>query len=171
MSNNGKYLGITAGVIQEENAVNVSAGAADAGKIPKLDSAGLLPVSMLPTGVGAEVVTATASENLAAGDYVNLWNSTGLKVRKADATTVGKEAHGFVLAAVLSAAQATVYMPSQQNSSASGRTVGAKQFLSTTPGTSQETAPSGSGNVVQQLGVATSATNVLFQPQLPITLA
>lgn len=171
MANNGKYLALTAGTITEENAINTSAGAGDAGKIPKLDSAGTLPISMLPTGTGPDVITVTASEALAAGDYVNLWNSTGLKVRKADATAVGKDAHGFVLAAVLSSASATVYFPSQNNTSTSGRTVGAKQFLSTTPGISQETAPAATGNIVQAIGVAYAATGVIFQPLSAITVA
>lgn len=171
MANNGKYLALTGGVITEENAINVSAGAADANKIPKLDAAGALPISMLPAGVGAETITATTSEALAAGDFVNLWNSTGLKARKADATVAGKEAHGFVLSAVASGAAATVYLPSQTNTSASGRTIGSRQFLSTTPGLAQETAPAATGNVVQQLGVAYSATGVLFNPTQPITVA
>jgi hypothetical protein len=171
VANNGKYLALTAGVITEETAINTSAGAGDASKVIRTDSAGLLPVSMLPSGVGAEVVVATASEALAAGDFVNLWNSTGLKVRKADATVAGKEAVGFVLAAVLNAASATVFLSSQQNSSVSGKTVGARQWLSTTPGLSTETAPSASGNIVQQLGFATAAANVLFNPQQPITVA
>lgn len=171
MANNGKFLALTAGVITEETAINSSAGAGDASKVIKTDSSGLLPVSMLPTGVGAEVVVATASEALAAGDFVNLWNSTGLKARKADATVAGKEAVGFVLAAVLNGASATVYLSSQQNSQVSGKTVGARQWLSTTPGLATETAPSASGNIVQQLGFATAAANVLFNPQQPITVA
>lgn len=171
MANTGKYLGLNAGVIQEELALQVSAGAADAGKIPRLDSAGLLPVTMLPTGVGAEVISVVASETIAAGAYVNIWNSTGLKVRNADATVAGKEAIGFCLVGGAAAATLTVYMASQQNSAVSTRTVGAKQFLGTTPGLGVETAPSASGNVVQQLGFATSATNVIFDPRLAITLA
>lgn len=171
MANNGKFIALTAGVLTEENAINTSAGAGDAGKIPKLDASGTLPVSMLPAGVGPETVTITASEALSAGDYVNIWNSAGVKVRKADATVAGKEAHGFVLAAVSSSASATVYLPSQTNTATSGKTVGARQYLSTTPGLSTETAPSSSGNVVQHLGVAYAATGVIFQPLMPITVA
>ena len=50
------------------------------------------------SGGGADTGTVTTSEALAAGDLVNIWNSSGAKARKADATTAGKEAHGFVLA-------------------------------------------------------------------------
>ena len=171
MANTGKYVGITGGVLQEELAINTTAGAADANKIIKTDSSGLLAATMLPVGVGPEVVTITASEAIAAGAYVNIWNSTGLKVRNADATVAGKEAVGFSLLGASNAASCVVYLSSQTNTAASGRAIGAKQFLSTTPGTSQETAPAASGNVVQQLGFATSATSVLFEPLQAITLA
>jgi len=171
MANNGKYLALTAGVITEETAVQTSAGAGDAGKIARLDAAGTLPVSMLPAGVGPETITITTSEALAAGDLVNIWNSTGAKVRKADATVAGKEAHGFVLAAFSSAVAATVYLPSQTNTSVTGKTVGAKQFLSTTPGLSTETAPTATGNVSQQIGIAHAATAIVFHPLSAITVA
>lgn len=171
MANDGKFLNLSSGTTTQESAINVSTGAPDAGKIPKLDASGTLPLSMLPAGVGAEVLTVTTSEALAAGDFVNLWNSTGLKARKADAITAGKEAHGFVIAAFGSATSATVYLPSQVNTGVTGKTVGAKQFLGTTAGQSTETAPSATGNVVQQLGVAYSATGILFQPLAAITVA
>src|SRR3954462_1256812 len=104
-----KYLYNNTGTITEKASVQSSAGAGDAGKIPALDSAGRLDSSFMPVGIAADTASITASEALAAGDLVNIWNSTGAKVRKADATTAGKEAHGFVLAAVSSSATATVY--------------------------------------------------------------
>jgi hypothetical protein len=55
------------------------------------------------------------------------------------------------------------------NTGVSGKTPGV-QFLLTAAGTSGSTAPSGSGNVVQKLGVATSATSINFEPQQPIVL-
>jgi len=97
-----KFLKNNSGVITEEAAVDSSSGAGDAGKIPALDSAGKLNANMMPTGVDIEVSTITASEDLSGGDFVNVWESTGAKARKADATTAGKEATGFVLAAVTS---------------------------------------------------------------------
>ena len=103
-----KYLTNNAGTITEVASLQSSAGAGDAGKIPALDAAGRLDNSMMPSGIGADTASVTSSENLAAGDLVNIWNSTGAKVRKADATTAGKEAHGFVLSAVTSPAAATV---------------------------------------------------------------
>lgn len=110
----------------------------------------------------------TASEDLAAGNLVNVWNSSGAKVRKADATTAGKPAHGFVLAAVSSGAPATVYFEGLV-----GRPVltPGDYYLSTTPGGVTATPPSGSGNVVQRIGVAVSTTAIDFEADDPVELA
>ncbi|MGW5147535.1 hypothetical protein [Rhodococcus koreensis] len=164
-----KYLYNNAGTVTEKAALQTSAGAGDAGKIPALDAAGRLDNSMMPSGIGADTASITTSEALSAGDFVNIWNSTGAKARKADATTAGKHAHGFVLSAAASGASATVYFEGT-NTAVSGLTVG-DQFLSTTAGGSTATAPSAAGNVVQRLGVATSATSMNFEPQPPIVLA
>lgn len=164
-----KYLYNNAGTITEREAINTSAGAGDAGKIPALDAAGRLNNNMLPTGIGADTAGITASEALAAGDLVNVWNNAGaFNVRKADATT-GKEAHGFVLSAVSSSASATVYMEGS-NTGKSGMTAGT-QYLSTTAGATQAAAPTGTGQMVQRVGVATSATVLNFEPQAPVVLA
>lgn len=164
-----KFLRNNAGTLTETEATVVSAGAGNAGDIPALDATGRLDSSVMPVGIGADTASIEASEALAAGDYVNIHNATGAKVRKADATTAGKQAHGFVLAAVSSGAQATVYFEGP-NTQVTGQTPG-DIFLSTTPGVGSSTAPAGSGNVVQRLGVATSATSVNFEAGQPIVLA
>ena len=151
------------------NSTTSSAGAGSAGKVAALDGSGRLDSTMMPVGIGADTKSITASEALAAGDYVNIWSSSGAKVRKADATVAGKEAHGYVLAAVSSGASATVYFEST-NTSVTGQTPG-PVFLSTVAGTGTSVAPSGSGNIVQRIGFACSATEVNFQSQTPITLA
>lgn len=166
-----KYLSNNGGVLTEVIANQSSAGAGDAGKITALDATGKLDSTFMPIGLVAEVDTITASETLAAGDFVNIWISTGAKVRKADATVAGKEAHGFVLAAVTSGNPATVYRASQSNTQKTGMTPGAKQYLSTTAGGTTETAPSASGNAVQFIGMAISATAMVFIPSPPIVLA
>jgi hypothetical protein len=168
----GKIVALTAaGVLDSTivNSVTTSAGAGDSGKVVALDGAGKIDNTMMPTGVGADTQTITASENLAAGDLVNVWNSSGAKVRKADATTAGKEAHGFVLAGVSSSNPATVYFEGTITGLTS-LTPGV-QFLSTTAGTATATAPSSSGNVVQRVGFATSSTTLNFQSQSPVVLA
>lgn len=150
------------------NATTTSAGAADVGKIPQLDSSGRVDSTVLPVGIGADTAAITTSEAIASGDFVNIWNSSGAKVRKADATVAGKEAHGFVLVGVGSAATATVYLEGT-NTAVTGQTPG-NVFLSTTAGLATGTSPSGSGNVSQRIGIATSATTINFEPNPPITL-
>lgn len=166
-----KYLALIAGRIAEVFGIQTSAGAGDAGKIPALNSAGQIDITMMPTGVGETSVSAIASENLSAGDLVNLWNNAGtINVRKADATTNGKRAHGFVESAVTSAATATVFISGVINS-LSSLTVGSDYYLSTTPGTTTTTPPSASGNLVQRVGEAQSATALVFQAQEIATVA
>lgn len=167
----GDYLKISSGLIADANATETSAGAGDAGKIPKLDGAGKLDTTLMPAGVGAETRSNTASENIAAGDLINYHDSSGVKIRKADATSAGKPAQGFVLSAISSAASGTVYPEEAVITGLSGLTIGARYFLSTTAGAITTTAPSSSGQVVQEVGYALSATELLFRPQPPITLA
>ncbi len=166
-----KYLYNNAGVLTEKSATQSSAGAADAGKIPALDDSGRLANSMMPVGIGADTAAITASENLAAGDFVNIYNDTGTaKVRKADASTAGKYAHGFVLDAVTSGNPATVYFEGP-NTQVSGVTPGEVFLSATTPGGFTSAAPTGAGKVVQKIGVATAATNINFEWLQPIVLA
>lgn len=166
-----KYLRMNAGRIAEEAATVTSAGAADEGKIVALDSSGRLDNSVMPVGIGADTAIIQASEALAAGDFVNVHNVSGsARVRKADAAAAGKEAHGFVLASVASGANATVYFEGH-NTQVTGRTIGARQYLSaSTPGAATETAPSGAGNVVQLLGFAVSATSIATEIEDGIVL-
>ncbi len=164
-----KFLRFVGNAITEVFGVQTSAGAANAGDIPALDDSGRLDQSMMPVGIGADTAVIATSEALAAGDFVNVWNSTGAKARKADATVAGKEAHGFVLAAVSSGANATVYFEGT-NTQVSGQTPG-PVFLQTTAGTAGATAPSAAGNVVQRLGVAISATSVNFEGGAAVVLA
>ena len=189
-----KVITNNAGQLQEVASISTSAGAADAGKIIATNASGQIDgsflnatvssspnklvmtggdgkidVSVLPTGVGADTAVINASEALAAGDLVNIWNNSGTaNVRKADASTAGKEAHGFVLAAVASGQPATVYFEGT-NTQMTGLTPG-RQYLSTTPGKTSATAPTGSGQVVQVVGFAVSATAMNFQSNPPIVL-
>lgn len=166
-----KYLYNNAGTTTEKAAIQTSAGAGDAGKIPAVDAAGKLDTSFMPVGIAAATAVVTASEALAAGDFVNIWNSTGAKARKADASTSGKEAHGFVLAAVSNGAAATVYFPGEENTQVSGATPGVVYLSDATPGGFTSTAPSGTGKTVQRLGIAVSATEIIFEPTTLVVLA
>ncbi len=138
--------------------------------VPGLDASGRLDTSMMPTGIAADTAAITASEALAAGDLVNVWNSSGAKVRKADASTSGKEAHGFVMAAVSSSGTATVFFEGS-NTQVTGLTPGVQFLSASTPGLATATAPSATGQVVQRVGFATAAASLNFQSELPIVLA
>ena len=169
----GKIVALNASGVLDATIVNSktsSAGAGDSGKLPALDGSGKLDNSFMPTGIGADTASITASEALSAGDLVNIWNNASVaNVRKADATTSGKEAMGFVLTSVSSGASATVYFEGS-NTGKTGMTPG-KQYLSTTAGGCTTTAPSGSGNIVQVVGFATSATVINMQANTPYVLA
>lgn len=165
-----KFLRLVGGVITEIFGIQTSAGASNAGDLVALDDTGRIDGSMMPVGIGADTALISASEALAAGDFVNVWDSAGaFKVRKADATVAGKEAHGFVLAAVASGSDATVYFEGT-NTQVTGQTPG-DVFLQTTAGVGGSAVPSASGNVVQQIGIAVSATTVNFERGTPVVLA
>lgn len=166
-----RYIAMISGLLTQVEALVTSAGAGDAGKIPALDAAGKLDTSLMPTGVAADTQSIVTSENLAAGDLVNVFNSAGTpKARKADASTTGKEAVGFVLAAVTAPAAATVYFEGS-NTQVTGLT-GGPQFLDpANPGKSTHTAPTTAGQLVQRVGVATAAAVLNFENGTPVLLA
>lgn len=189
-----RYQTLVAGVRRLVAAITSSAGAADAEKIVATGLDGILDDTImgaaetgasvvlktrvdgtidpttLPSGVGASTVSIPASEALDATNVVNVWNDAGTaRVRKANATTEGQEAHGYVLEAVAALGTATVYFD-DRITGLTGKTPGARQYLSTTAGLMTETAPSTTGNIVQHLGNAYSATAVNFEPSDPITL-
>ena len=153
------------------NSKNTSAGASDAGKIGALDASGRWDASMMPVGIGADTASIVASEILAAGDLVNIWNDGGTaKVRKADGSTAGKEANGFVLAGVAALASATVYFEGT-NTQCTGLTPGVQFLSGTIAGKSLSTAATGTGKIVQRVGFAISATAMNFDQNDPIVLA
>lgn len=166
-----KYIRNNSGTLTETEATVSSAGAANAGDIVALDSTGRIDTTMMPVGIGADTATIAASENLAAGDFVNVWSDSGTpKARKADASAAGKHAHGFVLSAVTAPGNALVYFDAV-NTQVTGQTPGDVYLSAATAGLSVSSAPSGTGNVVQRLGVATSATSINVEIQQPIVLA
>jgi hypothetical protein len=166
-----KFLKHSSGLLAEQASRQSSSGAADAGKIVALDATGKLDNSLLPTGIGAETKSLPTTESLSDGDFVNIFDNSGaVSCRKADATTQGKEAHGFVLAAIASGASATVYVAGI-NTHLSALTGGPRMYLSTTAGAATSSAPSASGNVVQEVGQRLSDTEIAFAPKLPMTLA
>lgn len=166
-----RLLAIVSGKVQEYVATVTSSGAASAGQIPALDASGRLDSTTMPSGVGADTVTLPASEALSAGAFVNIWSNAGTpSVRNADGSTAGKQADGFVLAAVTSGGSATVYL-SGVNTAVSGQTAGLVYLSDTTVGGTMATGASTAGHTFQQIGMAVSATSIQFDPQQPIVRA
>lgn len=155
-----KPIQLVNGKLTQVEATVVSAGAGDAGEIVALDSSGKIDVSVLPTGLGPNVKLILASENIGAGKYVNIYDNTGTaNVRLADNSN-GREAHGFLLDAVVSAANATVYFEGTNND-LSGLTSGARQFLGTAGGvTATPPTFAGGATISQLVGTAISATEI-----------
>jgi hypothetical protein len=169
----GKIPKLTAAGILDSTIVNsktTSAGAGDSGKLVAADASGRIDLTFMPTGVGPDTALLTTSEIIASGDLVNIWNSSGAKVRKADATTAGKEAHGFVLVGGGSGATVTVYFEGT-NTAITGLTPGIQYLDPATAGKSTATYPSyTTGQVSQIVGFATAATALNFQSEPPITV-
>jgi hypothetical protein len=164
------FLNLVNGVITMVRGLQVSAGVGSAGAIPALNSQGQIDITMLPTGVGPDTTSIVASEALSAGALVNVWANAGVvSVRNADNSAAGKPAHGFVLTAFSSAATALVYFYGNNNA-VTGLTPGATQYLGTV-GATVSVAPTAAGAVCQQVGEATAAGNLNFDPQYAITLA
>ncbi len=165
-----KFLALVSGRIREVIATVASSGVADDGKIVALGTDGRLDASVLPVGIGAETKLIMATENLSAGNLVNIWNSGGqFRVRKADASIAGKEANGFVLQSVTSGQDAAVYLEGTITGLA-GLTPG-RYYLATSPGEVTTTPPSASGNVVQYIGEAVSTTEITFERNDGVILA
>lgn len=150
------------------NSVSTSAGAASAGKRVELNGSGQIDETMLPTGAAPDLAVLVASEVLSAGNLVNIWNDASVaKMRKADAAS-NKPAHGFVRAAVASAASGTCYFE--------GRISG---LIGVTPGENYlgnagvvtATPPTASGACLQRVGLGVSTTEVNFEPDTAILLA
>ena len=142
------------------NGINASAGAADAGKAVILGADGKISSTMVNAAGNANSRVMTASETLVAGNWINIHESSGSKVRKADAST-GKHAMGYVLDNCASGGTVTVYFEGE-NTAVTGMTAG-DVYLSNTPGAGQAASPTGAGVLSQVVGVATSATSVNYQ--------
>lgn len=165
-----KFLALIGGAFTEVFPT-ATGGAGAEEKLVSTDTSGRLDASLMPTGIGADTQVVSASEAIPAGALVNIYNSTGTaKVRKADASTSGKEAHGFVLAAFANGANATVYFEGT-DAQLTGMTPGPVFLSDTTPGGVTSTAPVGAGKIVQKVGFAVSATSLNFQAGEPVVRA
>ncbi len=154
-----KYIKLEDGKLKEAISTDTSTGIAEAGDIVSVGTDGKLDPSLLPTGVGPDVLFAPATENIGIGDYVNIFDNAGTpSVRLADNSN-GREAHGFVKEAVTSGSNATVFFEGA-NDVLTGLTPGARYYLDTAGGATS-TAPSApAATISQYVGIAVSATAI-----------
>ena len=160
-----KYLKLVNGESSEAKSVSISTGASDADKLISTDTDGKINISLIPSGLGADNKSIIASEGLGNGDKINLWSDTGvLKMRKADAAT-NKRADGFILASVTTGAAGLCFF-SGINNQLTGLTIGADYYLSdSVPGGITATPVTAADNkILQKVGRALSATELLFEP-------
>jgi hypothetical protein len=171
-----KFITRQNGLFKQVEASVVSTGAADAGKVVALNSAGVIDASMLPPGVGDEVNILPAYEALSAGSFVNVFfdsTDSKVKVRLADNSNA-RAAHGFVLDAFAAAADAEVFSLGETNSGKTGLTPGVELWLGTAGGVISsplvETLAANIGKISQRIGVSKSATEILTAYSEPVVL-
>lgn len=155
-----KYMSLNNGKRTLVEATDTSTGAADAGEIVALNSAGQIDASMLPT-TGTKSIE--VGEAVSAGDFVEIYDDGGTtKIRPADNSN-GREANGYVLDSAAVAANVNVFFDGA-NSGLSGLTPGARYYLSTSGDvTSTPLDPATQTGIHQFLGVASSATELCVQ--------
>lgn len=183
---------IVDGDVVGQLAVSTSAGAADVGRIPELNAdgeldptivggattgnnvvlmtgpTGRIDESVMPVGFGTDAKTIEASEDLSAGNLINIHMvGPDFFVRRADASN-GRAAHGYVLNAFLQGEQALVYREGTNNQ-VNGLT-SPKVYLGLTPGSVTSTAPNASGQLLQRVGTADEESSFYFSTSVPILL-
>ena len=154
------YLDLVTGRPTRVTPLTVSAGAADALKIVQTNSAGQIDGTLLPGGIGPDTVSVMAGSALTAGQQVTIFNNAGTaNVRPAIATSLSTESHGYVTAAVALNAMATIFFD-DNNTAVTGLTPGVQYLSATVAGGVSITPPSTAGQIVQRVGIATSATSL-----------
>lgn len=150
-------------------ASQTSSGASSAGAVVALNASGQIDGTMMPSGVGATTVTATASAAISAGQLVNLYSNAGVLTAKPADNTSGAEANAFATAGVANSATGTFTLSGLVNG-LSGLTVGTVYLLGVNGGTTT-TAPTTSGYIIQAVGKAVSTSSIEFQPDYTISIS
>lgn len=145
------------------------------GGLGTLDPTNFLSINDLPANtfqVGrmtAMIVQAT--EDISAGHFVNLHNSGGIKVRKANATAIATRADGYAPYAIANGNKGIVELFVGYLPGGGGLTVASTYYLSAaTPGGITLTAPVTVGNIRQEVGRSGSADDLFVRISTPIVL-
>jgi hypothetical protein len=117
------------------------------------------------------VRTVTAGENLAFGDLVYLTTSTGVIVNKADADASTSVGDLFICLGTINDGSSGLVLVEGfiRHDTWNWTSPGLALYVSTSVGTAQEAAPSGSGDQVQKIGYSWSADIIHFKPSIDIT--
>lgn len=161
-----RYLSLIDGLITEVEASSISSGEIDAGKIVALDESGRLDQTMMPVGIGADTLTAPASEDLSGGDFVYIKEDGTV----AKASALSNSAVGFILAGAFVGETVLVYFEGR-NTSLSGLVIGSRYYLSETSGTATNVPVSGAGKKHQYLGNAITQNTLNFEAADYVVLA
>ena len=117
-------------------------------------------MSLMPVGVGAEVIVAPAAGALGGGKFCNI-NSSGF-IRLASNAAVSTNANGFVLVGYADGATATMYGISNTNTALAGLATGTQYFLGTAGGVLATSPTTPTGTIVQPLGRAHAVDSLIF---------
>lgn len=168
-----RYVNLVSGVLTQIAAVETGPASGPAEQIVSTNASGMIDVTLMPTGVGPDVMVINCTENLAAGDFVNIYNNSGaFACRRADGSTTGKTANGFVLSAFTSGTNATVYLGGINTQVTAAAAFAGEIYLSdATPGGFTSTPPSTAGHTVQRIGTCGATNKIQFQPYAPVTLS
>lgn len=109
-----------------------------------------------------------ATEDIAYGAIINVYNSTGVKIRNANATDGTMPGLGYcsTLAGIPSGEYGEVILGPSLCQAIAGLTIGTRYFLDTTDGLITATAPTADGNIRQSLGIALGASLLYIIPSL-----
>lgn len=165
------FLARINGRIQQLFGTDVSAGASNAGDLVALGDDGRLDESLMPVGIGANMVVATASEEIVAGRFINIYSNAGtLSMRLADNSN-GRPAWGYVRATVAASTEGSAYRLNTINAHLTGLTPGDDYWLGTA-GNVIDTPldPETETGVDQYLGMASSATELVTVEHAPVYL-
>lgn len=148
-------------VLLGEGTSNVSfATVGTAGRV-LTDNGASDPTFQAPTAT-PNTITVLASASIAAGALVNIYDNAGTaNIRPADNTSSSTPANAFAPSAISSAASGIVVPFHGPISGLSGLTPGTNYFLGTSGGLTT-TAPSTSGDVIQTVGIAITASTFQF---------
>lgn len=165
----GKFLRVDdiTGLTEELSALGSTLGVADADKIIKTDSTGLIDLSFMPVGIGPDTIDLICSENLSAGNAINIYDNVGVATCRLADRTNNRPARGFVLQNFTSGQVAKVYKDSKVTGLA-GLVAGTTYFLGLAGAMTPTPPAPTSGFLNQIVGTASSSTVLDIEIQSPI---